>query len=374
GREGAMGLALYSTSKEVNLLDRRLGLVHLVILVLVLAYVFGSRIFLDKGYQAVEEYYGSVGITLKGRTYETIDGLVQPADQADLMSPIKEGAALFLATTSVITPQQRLGNCTDPTHPCASDADCAHDAPLSTGVCDAGSCVRQTWCPVAATADSGTQNTQLEGLDNLAITLMGTINFPKTAPDVLTTEDGRNARVTWSLPEVLQRGGVNAVEALSQGAVVSLVLKWSCHFGISGGFSLSCLPRLQVSDLGSNQGFTCLWANYYQVLENGANVLHRDLHNATGIRFLVSSRGTARTISINQCILQLVVLLCLLPLANALADTIMQTCFSERRHYREYKTETTPDFSDVRAKVEQLDNQQKSQKEKLLAYGEGEPV
>ena len=29
----------------------------------------------------------------------------------------------------------------------------------------------------------------------------------------------------------------------------------------------------------------------------------------------------------------------------------MQTVFSERRHYREYKTELSPDFSDVRAKV-----------------------
>ena len=35
----------------------------------------------------------------------------------------------------------------------------------------------------------------------------------------------------------------------------------------------------------------------------------------------------------------------------------MQHLFSERRHYREYKTELSPDFSDVRAKVEQLEKQ-----------------
>ena len=46
----------------------------------------------------------------------------------------------------------------------------------------------------------------------------------------------------------------------------------------------------------------------------------------------------------------------------------MQYAFAERRHYREYKVETTPDFSDVREKVEALEKQSKSQQEKLLAY------
>ena len=44
-------------------------------------------------------------------------------------------------------------------------------------------------------------------------------------------------------------------------------------------------------------------------------------------------------------------MLALFPIAAGLADTIMQHLFSERRHYREYKTELSPDFSDVRAKV-----------------------
>ena len=48
----------------------------------------------------------------------------------------------------------------------------------------------------------------------------------------------------------------------------------------------------------------------------------------------------------------------------------MQYAFAERRHYREYKVETTPDFSDVREKVEALENN-KSQQEKLLAYSQG---
>jgi len=368
-------LALYSTVKEVKLLDRRLGILHLLIFAVVVGYVIGVRVVLEKGYQSYEQSYGTIALTLDGSTYTTTNGVVQPADQADLVAPVKEGAALFLATTKSTTPQQKLDNCTDPSFACRSDSDCAHDPPLSHGVCEAGACVRQTWCPVSGAAHSGMQTAQLEALDGLAITLIGTINFPHLAPATLTTEDGRNARVTWSIPEVLSRGGLNAVEALTQGAVLSLVLKWSCSLSFTGGFSLSCLPRLRVYDIGpANGGFSAQWANYYQENENGVPVLHRDMHNATGIRFLVSSCGSARKIDVHACMVQLFVLLALLPLSNVLADTIMQNVFSERRHYREYKAETTPDFTDVRAKVEQLDSHAQSQQEKLLSYGEGEQV
>ena len=59
-------------------------------------------------------------------------------------------------------------------------------------------------------------------------------------------------------------------------------------------------------------------------------------------------------------------MLCASPaqVAKMMADMIMQHFFAERRHYREYKAETTPDFSDVRAKVEQLEKES----EKLRAY------
>ena len=69
-----------------------------------------------------------------------------------------------------------------------------------------------------------------------------------------------------------------------------------------------------------------------------------------------------------QIVAQLFVALALMPIAAALADTIMQQFFSERRHYREYKIELSPDFSDVRAKVEQLEKQSQSRQQKAMNY------
>jgi hypothetical protein len=65
---------------------------------------------------------------------------------------------------------------------------------------------------------------------------------------------------------------------------------------------------------------------------------------------------------------QLFVMLALFPIAAILADSIMQQVFSERRHYREYKTEISPDFSDVRAKVEQLEKQSAQRQAKVMNY------
>ena len=63
-------------------------------------------------------------------------------------------------------------------------------------------------------------------------------------------------------------------------------------------------------------------------------------------------------------------ILALVPIAGTIADTIMTNVFAERRHYQEYKNEMTPDFSDVRAKVEQLEQQTSANQQKMLDYAD----
>ena len=57
-------MAAYSTDKGVVLLDRRLGILHLIIFALVLLYVIGVRVVHDKGYQAMEVSHGTASIRL----------------------------------------------------------------------------------------------------------------------------------------------------------------------------------------------------------------------------------------------------------------------------------------------------------------------
>ena len=146
------------------------------------------------------------------------------------------------------------------------------------------------------------------------------------------------------------------------------MLKWTCDLNPSGH---TCVPRLRVYPLaGDATGFTAQWADYYQT--RGASesepTRKRDLHSAQGLRLVFSSRGTATRLDLYACILQLFMALALLPVAGTITDAIMQNLFAERRHYRDYKMETTPDFSDVRAKVEALEEQTKTQQAKMLQY------
>ncbi len=124
--------------------------------------------------------------------------------------------------------------------------------------------------------------------------------------------------------------------------------------------------------LADNTSFGIQWASYHQVRDaSGPEVIQqRDLHSATGLRLVFSSRGSGRRVDLYACMLQLFMALALLPVAGMIADAIMQNVFAERRHYREYKMEVTPDFSDVRAKVEQLEKQTKAQQQKALDYDE----
>lgn len=367
---------IYSTNKEVKLLDRKLGLLYGTIIVIVLLYVIGVRLVAEKGYMKEEHSYGTVGIQLNGTTYTLANGIVKPYDVASLVLQ-EEGDALFLPTRSVTTRDQRLGNCTSPDEQCSVDSDCLHAPPLAPGKCEAGHCERYQWCNPGSTGTYVTSapanpftgsavttgDEVLQELGRLSIVLIADINFADSGDVLLQTESERpNARVRWTIAQVLQRAGMTEKEAQASGGVLSVVMMWDCSNLLD---SASCMPRLQVSKLASS--FYHEWANYYR-RQPDTSVLYRDLHQAYGLRLLVTTEGRGRQFSIQELMMQVFVALALMPIASGLADTIMQHLFSERRHYREYKTENSPDFSDVRAKVEQLEKQTQSRQAKAMNY------
>ena len=56
--------------------------------------------------------------------------------------------------------------------------------------------------------------------------------------------------------------------------------------------------------------------------------------------------------------------LLLLWLANFAADFLMLYVLPERRHYRTYKQERTPDFSDLRNKIAEVEGEKKKLRER----------
>ena len=157
---------------------------------------------------------------------------------------------------------------------------------------------------------------------------------------------------------------IDQANAVRNGAVLAVGLQWGCHNLFDED---ACAPHLLATPLGKSEPFLKSWAHYYR-REEGNTALYRDLLQARGLRLLVYAEGTGERLDALQIITQFFVALALFPIAAYLADAIMQHVFSERRHYREYKTELSPDFSDVRAKVEQLEKQSQSRQAKAMNF------
>ena len=85
----------------------------------------------------------------------------------------------------------------------------------------------------------------------------------------------------------------------------------------------------------------------------------RDLYTFKGVRLLLSSRGVGKKLSVAAIMLQLSSLIALLWMANYAADLCMLYVLPERKHYRTYKQERTPDFSDLRNKIAEVEGEKK---------------
>ncbi len=182
---------------QVTLLDRKLGILHTTCTLLVLAYVIGVRVVLNKDYNMVERSYGVVGMRLAGTTWSTNSAKeMQPQDVASLVhfDQAMEGNALFLPTRWVTTRDQQLGNCTNPDEPCSADADCKVELPLAEGLCNHQRCTRHAWCnpgadpksmqpadPFASGGPVTGENVLASNFSRLQIVVTATIDFPGLA-------------------------------------------------------------------------------------------------------------------------------------------------------------------------------------------------
>ena len=137
----------YVSQKTVNILERRLGLMHLFFLTIIAGYMLGVRLIVERGYTAVEISHGFVSARLEGKTYSMGGGQAYAVDVPELIASQLESDAMFVPTTITTTRSQKQDNCTDPQQPCNSDADCMRQPPVAYGLCEDGQCMQLGWCP-----------------------------------------------------------------------------------------------------------------------------------------------------------------------------------------------------------------------------------
>ena len=196
---------MYSTGKEVKLLDRRLGILHLSIYSMIMVYVFGVRIWFERSHEAMELAEGLISVHLEGGTYASGLNGAMPVDGAGLAQPYADANALFIPTRTVITRGQQMDNCTDPAQSCAIDADCVRRPPLAYGLCEGGHCVQLGWCPrEQASNPAVSELVTLQEIERMSVVLIASITFPRLSGEQFSTEDGRTALTRWSVVEIVR--------------------------------------------------------------------------------------------------------------------------------------------------------------------------
>ena len=146
----------------------------------------------------------------------------------------------------------------------------------------------------------------------------------------------------YSLGDLLDLAGTSYETIKGAGATLAVSFSWTCFVDSAA----ACAPQLQVSRLDTYEkrhGYQTQYGHYYRS-EKGAEGT-RDLYTAKGVRLLLTTRGEGKRVSINAIMVQISSCIALLWLAGVAADFIMIYVLPERKHYRTYKQERTPDFS-----------------------------
>ena len=92
-------------------------------------------------------------------------------------------------------------------------------------------------------------------------------------------------------------------DALVKGAVLAVTVQWDCHDLFN---EETCAPHLLVTTLSKGQAYLTSWATYYRRGVDGGDevTLHRDVHQARGLRILVRAEGNGARLDALQIVTQ----------------------------------------------------------------------
>jgi len=266
-------------------------------------------------------------------------------------------------------------------------------------------CLEMQWCPAQSESESDrTYTHELEGAESIRVWFKGAISFPSLDAKRLfsTIDDERPRPYAGSLHAsaapppfegsgALPGGGTDAAaqpkaglppnefsvgelialagasfDAVSRtGCVLSVELHWDCFVDEQR----RCIPTIAVQRLDlspKRNGFVYNYADYFRTSTSSStrDTDERDLYTFRGVRLLLSSRGVGKKVSLSAIMLQISSFIALLWIANYASDFLMLHVLPEKRHYRTYKQERTPDFSDLRNKIAEVEGEKKKLRER----------
>jgi len=333
----------YDTVREVCVLDRRLGIVNRVVVLMVVCYIVVYVMMIEKKYLEEEKSMGFVLTDVQRPVYD-VAGL--PFDIFESNTNPGEADATFVPTRIVVTKGQ-IGDgqyCGSPLHPCTTHADCdIGDARLQRPECVAGMCQRQQWCPAENPSDSKISAVHTLQFEDAQLWFQSSVHFHKFRINVGTTEEKKpilypkKGANTFSVKDLLRMASLKPEDVVNNGAILILNVIFECDLD-----NKDCDVSFKAINVDSKVGFNHVHTHNY--LENGQR--KRDMYRMYGIRVAAFATGVGRRTSFSEIVLQFSSALALLSVARTAADFVLQYLVPERNHYMAQKVLHTEDFNE----------------------------
>lgn len=345
------GFTSYYSSKNVRILDRRLGYIYYGTLTLILLYLIVVVFLINKSYLDIEKVEGFTYTELSGAAYST--GSTPYVWDIPEENPWgHETSAVFIPSKVVVTRAQYQGVCADPYLYCESDADCAtNDLPnvIETekcSLCETGTygCEAWRWCPPES------NHSNIYYLENAAHQIvwarykvefqrLATLSKDNFADDEYSLYPGENSNA-WQVSDIIQMAGSNFSQIADKGGLFKATLVLKCIRNPKEKCDMALqVQRLDKSDSG---GYSMQHAEYYR--QSGKQ--YRDLYHFKGVRILFSTYGIYITPSLFNIVLQIASALGLIIASNAITDAVMLNVLKEKSHFKQLKIKESEDLND----------------------------
>eukprot|EP01012_Entosiphon_sulcatum_P067129 TRINITY_DN96665_c0_g1_i1.p1 TRINITY_DN96665_c0_g1~~TRINITY_DN96665_c0_g1_i1.p1 ORF type:complete len:403 (-),score=51.58 TRINITY_DN96665_c0_g1_i1:30-1238(-) len=346
----------YSTSKVVQIRDRRLGLLYLGILSLVVTYIVVYVFYVKQGYLEKQFTTGLVATKIKGTS--VIPGDVPLYfDEADAVYPPIEAGGIFIISRYQLTEGQHLDWCepdTDLHTNCSKDADCppTHGTngsiPAKCG--PMGICMSFQWCPAEDPLVNTTQTFHIVGAEKFTIWFKASIQFTELG----TPSQTFFSTITQSTPIWPPDPKANLFSVrdlvgklppdqvgdwatmLTWGAILKVTVEWDVNINTQRAQISYSSTRLDNAALGN--GFNFRTCDHYKDT-NG--IARRDLYKYFGFRIFLQSTGTGYKISIPSIVLNISSGIALLGIATVIVDLLAINALPQAKTYRKFKVQTT---------------------------------
>ncbi|XP_063077491.1 P2X purinoceptor 4b [Engraulis encrasicolus] len=356
----------YETPKTIVIYSKPVGFIFRLTQFLIIAYVVGYVILVQKGYQETESIISSVSTKVKGYTVTNSSGLgLHVWDVTEYVIPPQGADSFFVLTNMITTTGQRQQACAEvpsPSSICQSDADCTaghsdvRGNGIQTGVCvdyseSVKTCEVLAWCPHE---DDTTvpRPALLESAENFTVLIKNSVRYPKfrfSKRNILSNVTSAYLKgctydashhphcPIFRLGDMVTHAQEDFGSLAEKGGIIGILIDWSCDLDWPEKY---CVPKYSFVRMDNKNpsnniapGYNFRFAKY---VNNGTET--RTLIKGYGIRFDVIVYGTAGKFSLLNTVINLGAALTFLSLVGAVCDWFLVTCTPRKDYYAQQKT------------------------------------